>query len=228
MSKLGLGDKEKDHGRDDNYDGRRSRDINDSYSPRPRGGGGEGFEKRGGGSSSSDSDWSSDEEMKKVKKAKGKEMLTAGLATVATIHAAHSCYQSIEKRKKRQKEVQEGTMSPEEAQKLKRKALMSDAANVGIAALGIKSAFSEWKEMNEQRHEARETRENFEKRREKRRQKLSRQTTQGRSGSEPNLNRRYVDDRYNAGDGYAPRYQDGNPYAVNNLPPPPIGVPMRY
>jgi hypothetical protein len=29
---------------------------------------------------------------------------------------------------------------------------VQDAAAVGIAALGIKGAFSEWKEMNEQRY----------------------------------------------------------------------------
>ncbi|TKA65355.1 hypothetical protein B0A49_08108 [Cryomyces minteri] len=43
-------------------------------------------------------------------------------------------------------------MSPEEARKKKSKAWLQDAAAVGIAALGIKGAFSEWKEMTEQRH----------------------------------------------------------------------------
>jgi len=71
------------------------------------------------------------------------------LATVATIHAAHNVYASMEKRKARQKAVAEGEMSPEEAKKLKSKATMQDMASIGIAALGIKGAVSEWKEMQE-------------------------------------------------------------------------------
>lgn len=55
----------------------------------------------------------------------------------------------MEKRKARQKAVAEGEMSPEEAKKLKSKATMQDMASIGIAALGIKGAVSEWKEMQE-------------------------------------------------------------------------------
>jgi len=82
---------------------------------------------------------------------RGKEFLTAGLATIATIHAAHGVYSSMESHEKRHKLVAEGEMSPEEARKKQTKAWVQDAAAVGIAALGIKGAFSEWKEMNEQR-----------------------------------------------------------------------------
>jgi hypothetical protein len=82
---------------------------------------------------------------------RGKELLTAGLATVATIHAAHGVYSSMEAHERRHKLVQEGEMSPNEARKKQTKAWVQDAAAVGIAALGIKGAFSEWKEMNEHR-----------------------------------------------------------------------------
>ncbi|KAF2722826.1 hypothetical protein K431DRAFT_40547 [Polychaeton citri CBS 116435] len=85
------------------------------------------------------------------KKMRGKELITAGLATIATIHAAHGVYSSMEAHEKRHKLVAEGEMTPEEARKKQTKAWVQDAAAVGIAALGIKGAFSEWKEMKEQR-----------------------------------------------------------------------------
>jgi hypothetical protein len=90
---------------------------------------------------------SSDEDERNVRKAKGKQLLTAGLAAVATIHAAHNVYQSMEKRDARRKAVEEGEMSPEEAKKLKMKAQLQDVASIGIAALGIKGALSEMKEV---------------------------------------------------------------------------------
>jgi hypothetical protein len=88
----------------------------------------------------------------KRKHMRGKELLTAGLATIATIHAAHGVYSSMEAHEKRHKLVAEGEMTPEEARKKQTKAWVQDAAAVGIAALGIKGAFSEWKEMNEHRY----------------------------------------------------------------------------
>ncbi|PNS19838.1 hypothetical protein CAC42_7805 [Sphaceloma murrayae] len=89
----------------------------------------------------------------KRKHMRGKEFLTAGLATIATIHAAHGVYSSMEAHEKRHKLVAEGEMTPEEARKKQTKAWVQDAAAVGIASLGIKGAFSEWKEMNEHRKE---------------------------------------------------------------------------
>lgn len=88
----------------------------------------------------------------KRKRMRGKELLTAGLATVATIHAAHGVYSSMEAHGKRHKLVASGEMSPAEAKKKQTKAWVQDAASVGIAALGIKGAFSEWKEMQEHRY----------------------------------------------------------------------------
>ncbi|KAJ5939574.1 hypothetical protein N7466_002708 [Penicillium verhagenii] len=105
-------------------------------------------------SSESDSDLgNSDDEKKQRKKMRRDMMLTGGLATVATIHAAHSVYGGIEKRKKRMKELEEGKISPEEARKRKIKANTIDAFSVGLAALGIKGAYSEWEEVNEKRKE---------------------------------------------------------------------------
>lgn len=85
------------------------------------------------------------------KRMRGKELLTAGLATVATIHAANGVYSSMVAHEKRHKMVDAGTMTPAEARKKQTRAWIQDAAAVGIAALGIKGAFSEWKNMSEQR-----------------------------------------------------------------------------
>lgn len=160
---------------------------------------------------------------------KGKQFITAGLATVATIHAAHNVYSSMEKRDARHKAVQEGEMTPEEARKLRAKAALQDAASVGIAALGIKGAISEIKEANEIRHECKDFREKKGERHKKRlerQKKLAenggrRQRDGSRSTYSPSDSRyddRYDDRRYNSG----PRYYDGNPYATG-LPAPPVG-----
>ncbi|KAF2770989.1 hypothetical protein EJ03DRAFT_51836 [Teratosphaeria nubilosa] len=117
-------------------------------------------------SQSSDSSSTTDMEQKR-KHMRGKELLTAGLATIATIHAAHGVYSSMEAHEKRHKLVAEGRLSPEDARKKQTKAWVQDAAAVGIAALGIKGAFSEWKEMNEHRREVHE----IEKRKRERRKK---------------------------------------------------------
>ena len=233
MAALGLGEKQDDRGSRDNRVSRRGDD--DGYSQqggaRLRGGGGE--EKRGGSSSSSskssEDEISSSEDERRVKKMKGKEYLTAGLASVATIHAAHSVYQSMENRDKRHKEVAEGKMSPEEAKKKKNKARLQDAASIGIAALGIKGAFSEWKEMKEMRDETIEYDHKRLERHEKRLKKRGSTNDGGSNGSyrnsEPNLGKGYQN-----GYGSGPRYQDGNPYSSSGaLPPPPMGPPpTRY
>jgi len=153
--------------------------------------------------------------------------LTAGLATVATIHAAHGVYNSMVASEKRHKLVMEHKMSPEEARKRKSKNMLQDAAAVGIAALGIKSAFGEWKEMNESRKEKHEL-EARRRRHEKQRERRAREMKQsGPAGG---------------GYGYAyggypppgPGYADANPYQfygnqsyAGNLPPPPVGGPLR-
>lgn len=119
---------------------------------------------------------------------KGKEYITAGLAAVATIHAAHSVYSSMEARDKRHAEVEAGDISPEQARKQRNKARLQDAAAIGIAALGIKGAYSEWQEVQENRHELAEQNKQRQERHEKRVQrgvgKYANQRDDGRSKSE--------------------------------------------
>ncbi|XMA11079.1 hypothetical protein WAI453_003870 [Rhynchosporium graminicola] len=174
---------------------------------------------------------------KRIKKMKGKQLLTAGLATVATIHAAHNVYQSMEKRDARQKAVAEGDMTPEEARKLKAKAALQDVASVGIAALGIKGAFSEIKEANEMRHECKELREMQEERHKKRVERLQyggsprgspRQSDSGQVARRRPEQReqRYAPSNASRYDDYGPRYVDDNPYSAS-LPAPPVGYDRR-
>ena len=137
--------------------------------------------KDNSGSDSSDV-CSSSEDERRTKKMKGKEYLTAGLAAVATIHAAHSVYSSMEARDKRHMDVAKGDISPEEARKKKNKARIQDAAAIGIAALGIKGAYSEWQEVQEHRHELAEQEEERKKRHEKRVKRLERQSKGGSGG----------------------------------------------
>lgn len=161
------------------------------------------------------------------KKLRGKELLTAGLATVATIHAAHGVYSSMVASDKRRKMVSEGEMSAEEARKRKSKNMLQDAAAVGIAALGIKSAFSEWKEMNEQRHSVKELETRRRKRRKmrERQEKEARQNALGSMGGYPPAASAYA---YPVAANPYTTYADANPYAA--VPPPPMGPPpnARY
>lgn len=188
--------------------------------------------QRGGGrDASSDSSSTTDMEEQR-KKLRGKELLTAGLATVATIHAAHGVYSSMVASEKRRKLVSEGEMSPEEARKRKSKNMLQDAAAVGIAALGIKSAYSEWKEMNEQRHSVKE----LESRRRKRRKMRERREREARDNAlyGPNYGNNNTNQYMNSANPYAypvaansypaSSYADANPYG--NMPPPPMGA--RY
>ena len=169
------------------------------------------------------------------KKLRGKELLTAGLATVATIHAAHGVYSSMVASEKRRKLVGEGEMTPEEARKRKSKNMLQDAAAVGIAALGIKSAYSEWKEMNEQRHSVKE----LESRRRKRRKQRERREREAREnalygggigggGFPPTMNVAnlcaYPVAQQPQPQPYPTTYADANPYG--SMPPPPMGA--RY
>jgi hypothetical protein len=180
---------------------------------------------------------------------KGKQLLTTGLAAVATIHAAHGVYQSVEKRAARQKAVKEGRLSPAEAKKLKTKAMMQDAASVGIAALGVKGAIDEFKQVRNISHECSEFQLakalRHQRREEKRKLLHEGGSVEGGSSSGRRRaeswaapRRRPYDD--DDDDGYKrddddddllddpayhrpPRYMDGNPYRSNTLPAPPLG-----
>lgn len=134
---------------------------------------------RGRSSSESDSDLGdSSDEKEKHKKMKRDMLVTSGLATVATIHAAHNVHQGIEKRKKRLQALEEGKITAEEARKRRIKANTLDAASIGLAALGIKGAYSEWQEVNEKRKEHREFQDECSHRHERR---LRRARSQGPS-----------------------------------------------
>ncbi|KIW72476.1 hypothetical protein, variant [Phialophora macrospora] len=107
-------------------------------------------------SSSSSSLVSSTEEEKNIHKMQRKKWITAALASVATIHAASKVYSSIESHDKRMEKVREGKLSPEDAHKQQRAARWQDAAAIGIAALGIKGAVSEWNEVSEEHNQHKE------------------------------------------------------------------------
>jgi len=183
------------------------------------------------GRSSSSSSVSTTDLENQRRKTRTKELLTAGLATVATIHAAHGVYNSMQASDKRHKLVMEGEMSPEEARKRKSKNVLQDVAAVGIAALGIKSAFSEWKEMNESRkekHELEEKRRKHKKQRERRLREMQESGGGGGGGMDGGMGGGYPGGPY-GGYTQAPGYPDANPYQAyaGNLPPPPVGGPMR-
>ncbi|OAQ91547.1 hypothetical protein VFPFJ_03287 [Purpureocillium lilacinum] len=217
-------DDDRGHGRSRGYEYESERSHRGSRrdSSRRRGGSRSGY-----GSESDLGD--SDEDEKRQRKMRGKQILTTGLATVATIHAAHGVYQSMEKRRARQKAVKEGRLSPAEAKKLKTKAIMQDAASVGIAALGIKGAIGEMKEAKEMTHECKEFKE--EKARRHERREMRRQ--QGRSLRDGSSRRadslpagprsRYGGNESDEEDDYGPRYYDDNPYNAGRLPAPPMG-----
>ncbi|KHN98524.1 uncharacterized protein MAM_03648 [Metarhizium album ARSEF 1941] len=225
LAKLGIGTGSAatadDHRRrdqddfDDRASSRRPGRYSDEYSDDGRYGGGRGrrgddyeYERshrrdssrtRGGGRYGSESDLGdSDEDERKARKMRGKQIITTGLATVATIHAAHGVYQSMEKRRARQRAVKEGRLSPAEARKLRTKAVMKDAASVGIAALGINGAVEEMKEAKEMTHECKAFKQEKALRHEKRERRRKRGST-----SEPGNNPE------RAGSWAPSRYRDG-------------------
>jgi hypothetical protein len=195
--------------RDDDDDGPRGRSAE-------RDAGGEG--QRGNERSRSSSISTTDLENRR-RKTRTKELLTAGLATVATIHAAHGVYSSMMASEERRKLVREGEMSPEEARKRKTKNILQDVAAVGIAGLGLKSAYGEWKEMSESRkekHEIEARHRRHKKAREQRQREEQMRMQQGWGGG---------------GGGMSPQYPDANPYGAYGgygaIPPPPGAGPPR-
>ncbi|KXX79106.1 hypothetical protein MMYC01_204355 [Madurella mycetomatis] len=206
---------------DDRYDRDWDRDRRYDDDRSYRGGGRDRSRQRRRGSVTSEDLGDTEDDERRGKKMRGKQILTTGLAAVATIHAAHSVYQSMEKRNLRQRAVSEGRLSEEQAKKLKKKAVLQDAAAVGIAALGIKSAISE---VNEARERSKELREWKLERAERRRRRLERQLRLAGDDGAGQLSRRRADgwssaappraDQYDAG----PRYLDGNPYGAIPAP----------
>jgi len=179
-------------------------------------------------------------EEKERKKGTGKQLLTAGLATIATIHAAHSVYQSAEKHDKRERELRKGEITPAQARRQRNRGYLQDAASVGIAALGIKGAVSEWMEAKERRAEHKAEKEKHLRHKAKRAARREKQMMMARraqayqqsgfGGSMPNLS--------TTGPGYygppppgaapyraqphmGPTYHDDNPFSATATPLPP-------
>lgn len=256
LAKLGLGngpdDDERDRHDRRHYDdyadssrgGRRHRDYSDDE--RSRGGrsrsrsrGGGTVARRRDGSVSSSDLGDSDEDRKRTKQMRGKQMITTGLAAVATIHAAHNIYQSVEKHGVRKKAVREGKLSPEDAKKLKQRAMLQDAASVGIAALGIKGAISEMKEAREVIHETHEWKKQKAERHRRRIERLRAMANEANDfdgdgrGDIVDFGRRRADNWSSSAPPKAtrpledgPHYTDGNPYgaAMPRVPSPPSDV----
>ncbi|KAJ5151964.1 hypothetical protein N7492_010259 [Penicillium capsulatum] len=155
----------------------------------------------------------SSDEKKKRKKMRRDMMITSGLATVATVHAAHGLYGSMQKRKERMKQLEEGEITPQEARKRRLKANTMDAVSLGLAGLGIKGAYGEWKEVNEKRKES----TNFQH--ECTARKVKRDLRRARSHG-PSTRHRWPDEIEYAPShdsrsyGHGVPYQDGNPYGA--------------
>jgi len=187
--------------------------------------------KRGSSVSTEDTDDLVDH----YKKTRVKEFLTAALASVATIHAAHGVYSSMVASEARHKKVMEGEISPEQARKLKSKNVLQDVAAVGIAALSIKSAFSEWKEMTEMRKEKHEIdvrrRKRIKARERARDQRMIQPYAggygQGAPPAAPVGGGAAAGYYGGGGSGGPSAYADANPYQpqYSNIPPPPVGAP---
>ncbi|KFZ12607.1 hypothetical protein V501_04135 [Pseudogymnoascus sp. VKM F-4519 (FW-2642)] len=226
-----LDSSDDDYDRNRRDDKHRDRDYDDRRSHRGSDGRNRRVAEGKQAISDSDSLGSSTDDNKRIKKMKGKQFLTAGLATVATIHAAHNIYQSVEKRKAGHRAVAEGDMTPEEARKEKAKARMRTAASVGIAGLGIKGAISEWKEMSEMREEYRKAEIERAERHQKRCDRAATRSNQGRS-RRVSPSRRIADAPYQSSSDLSPPdarnsrqrlYIDDDPYAPysQELPRPP-------
>jgi hypothetical protein len=78
--------------------------------------------------------------------------------------------------------VKEGKLSPEDAHKQQRASRWQDAAAIGIAALGIKGAISEWNEVSEEHSQHKELLTQREEHHKKRLERERRQRAQGKDG----------------------------------------------
>ena len=208
MAALGIGNNEDQR---DTIDRGSRRDLgyeSDDYPPppRPRGGDGNRSSRRSSShNSSSDDDFSSSQDEKERKKLGKKQLLKAGLASVATIHAANNIYHSIHMRQVRAKEVAMGELSPEEARKRKYKGRLQNAGAIGVAALGVKGAYSEWKEIKEHRERA----QHFDTRRaERHERRLLKQYEHGQSSTSNSA----ISHSTRSVSSYGHYHQNGSPY----------------
>ena len=181
-------------------------------------------------SDSSSSVCSSSEDERRRRKARRSEFITAGLAAVATIHATGGVINSLKARDQRWEEVRSGEMTVEEAKKQQNKARLQDLAAVGIAALGIKGAYSKWQGTKAQHDNYKNTKKEKSERHQKRERKREKMELKARGadpklayqdrprGDRPKYSRTYSESVPDLGRGAQkdydeyPRYNDGNPY----------------
>lgn len=158
----------------------------------------------------------SSDERKKRKKMKRDVLVTSGMASVATIHAAHAIYGSVGKRKHRMHQLREGEITEEEARKRRIKANTMDAVTIGLAAIGIKGAYDEWKEVIEKRKENNHFEEECHQR------AMKRERRREQNSNSPKRNR--VPDEIESAtsaDGqkeHSPSYRDENPHVPRETP----------
>lgn len=133
-------------------------------------------------SSSSTTLPSSSEDEREIKRMKGKEYLSAGLAAVATIHAVSGVMSSLEARDKRHMELAKGEITHEQARRKRNKLRLQDVAAIGIAALGIKGAYSEWQEVQESRTEVKKKAQEKKERHERRLKRAEKAGKRGYGG----------------------------------------------
>lgn len=214
----------------DDYDDD-DRSVSGRHRSRSRQRGSRGGRARSTSSASSSDLGDSDADEKATKKMRGKQLLTAGLASVATIHAVSGVYGSMGARNARHKAVKEGKLSPDEAKKLKTKAILQDAASVGIAAITIQGAVRELKEAREQTKAFKEWKEEKKRRHERRVERLRRLKESNSDDYDDRSSRRSRADSWSSTsaprrssryDDGGPHYIDGNPYSAA-LPAPPVG-----
>lgn len=154
--------------------------------------------KRSSSKSTSDSEdlGSTTEDERRCREANRKKWLASGLAAVATVHAAAGVYNKLEASDKRHRQVLAGELAPEEAKKKRNRGRWQDAASIGVAALGIRSALNEWYEVEEKQEEHKkylqEREERHRRRMEKQKRAKERYLAEYRSDRENSLD---ADDR---------------------------------
>ena len=115
-------------------------------------------------------DYSTEEEERKLKKHRNKQLLYTGLAGITTIAASNNIYQSTKAHKARRQAVEEGRMCSSEAKRMRNKAIMMDLFSVGVAAIGVNNAVNGWKKMGAVREENQQAQIRFHERQELRKQ----------------------------------------------------------
>jgi hypothetical protein len=79
------------------------------------------------------------------KKMRSQQLLSTACVSVAALSTARSAYNAYSDHKNRRQSILEGKLSVEDARKTARMNVLRDAAAVAVIAIGIKSAYGEWK-----------------------------------------------------------------------------------